>query len=449
MIHVMESVEIATSDSIAIQNDSASVAALRRGISTFGSSKPSYDRDKRVYNRPACSSCDSTSHVRSTCRFRHSTCDYCSRSGHIRRACRARKQSEQSKHIQAVDVARGVGDTASVCSGKLNAISISEISTIRPKMHVLLDLHTSDGRQPVSYTVDSNADITTITENMCQRYFANAPRKKCIKPVLNFDGSRIESYGLMPITVSLNGGTATTDALIVPDNFGAVLGMDLLHPLKTILDCGQLTVMAVTSTDSEFLHLNYPTLCSQVIGTYPNFQHHVSLSSDASPSVAKPRHPPLFRREKIANAIKSLVDDGIWEESTKPSEWMHNIVVVDKPDGTVRITADLSSLNRFITPDRYPLPSIRDLLVELSGSTVFSVLDLRQAFYHFLLDEESSALTTVLDTCRTFSLQATSDGHERCWICMPAHGCKVFSWMCRCNCVHGRYSCAWSRSREA
>ena len=72
------------------------------------------------------------------------------------------------------------------------------------------------------------------------------------------------------------------------------------------------------------------------------------------------------------------------------------MVVVSKKDGGVRITSDLSPLNKFVIPDRHPLPRIEDLFLKLRGQRIFSKLDLQKGYYHIKLDENSRRYTATI-----------------------------------------------------
>jgi len=45
--------------------------------------------------------------------------------------------------------------------------------------------------------------------------------------------------------------------------------------------------------------------------------------------------------------------------------------------------------------ERYPMPTIDDLIANLKGSTVFRKLDLTNAYYQLELDEASRYITTI------------------------------------------------------
>ena len=76
-----------------------------------------------------------------------------------------------------------------------------------------------------------------------------------------------------------------------------------------------------------------------------------------------------------------------------PTPWVSSLVIVVKP-GKVRICIDQKHLNQNIKRSHYPLPTIEDLLPDLSKTKIFSVVDAKNGFWHVELDDESSYLTT-------------------------------------------------------
>ena len=63
------------------------------------------------------------------------------------------------------------------------------------------------------------------------------------------------------------------------------------------------------------------------------------------------------------------------------SSWSSPIVAVVKKDGSVRITVNYKRLNACTVIPVLPVPLIDDLLEQLSGAVVLSVLDLVQGFH--------------------------------------------------------------------
>ena len=72
------------------------------------------------------------------------------------------------------------------------------------------------------------------------------------------------------------------------------------------------------------------------------------------------------------------------------------MVVVPKKNGSVRICVDLKPLNSSVLREIHPLPTVEDILAQLSGAKVFSKLDANSGFWQIPLTEESRLLTTFI-----------------------------------------------------
>ena len=53
------------------------------------------------------------------------------------------------------------------------------------------------------------------------------------------------------------------------------------------------------------------------------------------------------------------------------------------------------TVNQAAKVDRYPIPNIKDLFVQLSGGKVYSKLDLSHTYQQLLLDEHSEKLLVI------------------------------------------------------
>ena len=109
-----------------------------------------------------------------------------------------------------------------------------------------------------------------------------------------------------------------------------------------------------------------------------------------------------------------MVRQDIIAPATKSTSWISSMVVVPKKNGDVRICLDPKDLNKAIQREHYPLPTIEDVATRLYGAKLFTILDVRNEFWHVVLDESSSFLTTF----------HTPFGRYR-WKCMPFGICSA------------------------
>ena len=91
-----------------------------------------------------------------------------------------------------------------------------------------------------------------------------------------------------------------------------------------------------------------------------------------------------------------MLQDGVIRPSTSP--WSSLIVMVRKKDGAWRFCIDFRKLNDVTHKDAYPLPRIDETLESLSGSTLFTTLDLASGYWQVELEEadkEKTAFSTA------------------------------------------------------
>lgn len=89
--------------------------------------------------------------------------------------------------------------------------------------------------------------------------------------------------------------------------------------------------------------------------------------------------------------IKNLEKRKIIRRSS--SEWRNPIRSLRKPNGTIRLVSNLMALNDIVEKDAYELARIRDVTRATQGSKVFTVVDLKESFYHIEIAEQDKHKT--------------------------------------------------------
>ena len=104
--------------------------------------------------------------------------------------------------------------------------------------------------------------------------------------------------------------------------------------------------------------------------------------------------PPVL--QQISEQIQQMLDHDIIEPST--SEWLSPVVMVKKR-GTnkLRFCVDFRNLNKVTRPLSFAMPRLDDVIDALSGSTIYSVTDMRQGFWQLGVHEDSRDKTSF--TC--------------------------------------------------
>jgi hypothetical protein len=89
----------------------------------------------------------------------------------------------------------------------------------------------------------------------------------------------------------------------------------------------------------------------------------------------------------------ALEKAGIIRRSNSP--WASPLHLVPKKDGSWRPCGDYRRLNAVTIPDRYPLPNMQSLNDRMAGCTVFSKIDLVEAYHQIPIAEEDIQKTAI------------------------------------------------------
>ncbi len=105
----------------------------------------------------------------------------------------------------------------------------------------------------------------------------------------------------------------------------------------------------------------------------------------------------------IGNMLQDMERRGIIEKST--SAWLSPIFLVNKPDGTKRMCLDCRKVNTHLATDIYPLPRLDELVEQASGNQYYTTLDLKEANFQVMLNEQSRDLTAFSDGVSLYRLR--------------------------------------------
>ena len=108
------------------------------------------------------------------------------------------------------------------------------------------------------------------------------------------------------------------------------------------------------------------------------------ITTAGTPVRVPSRRIPVHFREEVEVQIQQLLEKGIITESSSPC--LAPAVYVRKKTGDIRLCVDYRELNKKTTKDAYPLSLIDDVQYQLSGSAVFSKLDLQSGYWQLPVD---------------------------------------------------------------
>lgn len=406
----------------AILYDSTSLDVLKLKLKTYEtikaqrdtSMKPkSFDRKSSYQsvldststnnNGKRCYNCGSRSHQSHTCpdKSKGTRCFNCNHFGHRAKECTDKKPNTT---------------TTSSKDKPLNIIR----NTKSDEAHVTVRCHEDE----VSALADSGSPVTLMKKSVFDRLKRKPYFKKPTTAFKGFGNVSSETLGSAEFTFIICDDEYDVECHIVRDDYiddDMLIGRDILLQAdfhmrqgkvvlkKIFIDCDQddpqfiNQIRAVDYYDRsnepivDLDHIKDIQVREEVQTMIKNYSPKIPVKScvqmkvcltDEVPVYEKPRRLAPKEKEIVNTIIKQWLEEGICRPSNSP----FSSAVVLRPKkikGAYRLCIDFCRLNRKVIRDRYPLPIMDEVIDVLQGAVIYSILDLRDGFFHVDVEEDS------------------------------------------------------------
>ena len=92
--------------------------------------------------------------------------------------------------------------------------------------------------------------------------------------------------------------------------------------------------------------------------------YHIQLKDDAIPVREPPRRVrvPFGLRDRLKTKLNKLEEQNVITKMDKPTDWVSNLVIVEKKDGTLlRLCLDSRELNKAIKREHFQLSKMEEV----------------------------------------------------------------------------------------
>ena len=130
------------------------------------------------------------------------------------------------------------------------------------------------------------------------------------------------------------------------------------------------------------------------VPTRTNLMYHDVDVGEAVPQKQAPYRVCPQKRESFKKEVRYLLENGFAEVSD--SEWASPCILVDKPDGTMRMCTDYRKVNSVTRSDSYPLPRTDDIIDRVGKARFMTKLDLLKGYYQIPLTERAKRISAFV-----------------------------------------------------
>ncbi|XP_054721961.1 uncharacterized protein LOC129231620 [Uloborus diversus] len=327
------------------------------------------EHNERKMNK-FCFLCGNDSHLQYDCPTKNKgkRCFFCSGFGHVSKDCEKKTTDKRSfsnsSKCKADPTPFSPTETTDCAHKTCNSFQINS--------NMLKSAKINDS--VITTLIDTGSQLTALSNKIFKNF-----RNISLKPTsATFSGLGNKTY--CPI------GTFFSDIEIDDCMFSTLI---------YVVDDDILNVDAIIGTDV----INQGILCVDKNGCnlrkHENFLLNVAniVPNEPELDLAHIQTPQI--REEVSHLIKSYKPDKIKTTNLKMSINLEDEIPVKK-DNSYRLCVDYRKLNRKTIKDHYPLPLIDEILDSLSSAKTFTTLDLKNAFFHIDIEENSKKYTSFV-----------------------------------------------------
>ena len=265
-----------------------------------------------------------------------------------------------------------------------------------------------------------------LSQDVFKRIFKNkSTRLRNSGPLFGMAGQMVETIGEIDISIH-NTTFSARVAKYSNDNFDMIMGMDALTPLQAKIDCeGNFITLkghkyfnkgALSQEFSQVAYTSPVSVVDELIKKHENlfsksegelsFTDVYTMDIDvegAKPFKQKAYRVPLLKRQIIDDEIEKMLEMGVIEPSK--SNWSSPVTLQPKKDNSTRFCIDYRKLNSVTKSEIAAIPNILRIFDCLGQATIFTILDLKAAYWQIKLTKRSREKTAFISHRGCFSFE--------------------------------------------
>ena len=327
-------------------------------------------------------------------------CSHCHAKNHFASVCMKRQQlpKQHAKRIHAIQ-------TGDVEDGSVDLQEEEEDSLFVGALQKAHQKNTGDwteniaiGQATIRFKLDTGADaniipykaLATLNKQDKQRAI-KTPLRPTNNLLVGIGDGKIRPRGVVHLdcTVARRQSGPTTIAFYVIDDNLAILGRQACEALDLIKRVDSISHRLDTKQQLQEAYKDV----FEGIGCYQR-EYDLQLRDDVTLVIQVSRTIPYAKQQKLKDTLTKLEEQDIIAPVREPTGWVHNLVITEKKNGSMRICLDPRPLNTAIKREHHHIATARDVQARLAGKQLVTVVDMRDAFWHVKLSESSSYLCT-------------------------------------------------------
>lgn len=354
------------------------------------------DADKQQSSeKRQCQRCGYT-HRYKNCPAYNKECKKCGKKGHFIKMCKL-VCYVRDKNVKMVQCEN---DDSFIDGVNELMFDMIQVNSINVKKSWVKHLNFVDYKnKKIAFKIDTGAECNVLPIDYCKKLGIKEIKSSNII-LKTYRGEKIKTLGKVNLNCGLDKKCKNIEFQIYDGKGVPILGLPTLEELHIVkrddVEIDELIENELNSIEKNKSQMIFEKFKENFtgIGKIKDYEYKIELKEGSSGKIEPSRHVPFKLINKLKIELKQMESSGIISKVDKPTDFVNSMVIVAKPDKSIRICLDPQYLNRCIKREHIQLPTVDEIAARIKGAKVFAVLDAHKGFWQIELSEESQDLTT-------------------------------------------------------
>ena len=352
-------------------------------------------------------------HVKGRCAAYGKQCSKCSGYNHFAAVCKG--GGYRRKHNQSTQNQRQTAPHQKPPWGRGKSVNVHVVGTEDSAANYLfvgpvtVNDHTHSLSQQwfenivlndtaVPFKLDTGADANCLPKALWHKLFPNQKLTEAEYTLKAYGGEHIKPAGVAAVNAKCpaTGITLLTKFYVTDADVTPILGRTSCELFKLVQRMPRVKSMHQLNQGKALTTNMISDMYSDTFSGLGEYKqpYHITVDPSVPPVIQHNRKVPFAKLPALQTALQTLEQQGVIASVDCPTDWVHNLVITEKKNGNLRICLDPKPLNKAIKRERHSIPTVEDVLYRLNGKKLFTVVDMKDSYWHVKLDEPSSYLCT-------------------------------------------------------
>ncbi|PFX23103.1 Transposon Tf2-9 polyprotein [Stylophora pistillata] len=294
-----------------------------------------------------------TSHDRGKCPAYGAPCHKCNGRNHYAQCCFKSKNGREERSVRHVEIEEHESNEL------LEGLYIEEIQG-NTRRNIQSNQLVND--IPLSFKLDTGAECNVISSGLATEL--NSQLQPTIILLKSFGRHQLDTVGKCPLDTKVKGAKGSTplEFYVLRDNLRPLLGLESCLHLELITLNNKLEQIGISVNEvrEKFTLLDEFQDVLQGLGCVEG-EYNIKLKANSNPTIQPQRNVPLRLIDKLKGTLKDLEQKDIIAKVEEPITWVSNLVIVEKPNKTLRLCLDPPDLNEAIEKEDFKPPSFETI----------------------------------------------------------------------------------------